>query len=78
MTEELHKLTITRSNWVNGSNCGVTINGGKGCVSLLNKHGNMCCLGFLAKTCGLKPNDILDFADPLDLWALNHMSWQDH
>lgn len=56
---------INRKRWVRG--CGIEVMDKYGSTSLLNENGNMCCLGFLAKKCGLKNEDIMGIDDPLGL-----------
>lgn len=51
------KLTIVKSKWLRGT--------GKGL--LLDKNGNMCCLGFLAKSCGYLNSQLIDNGSPEDL-----------
>lgn len=42
--------------------------GGKGGYSaLLNTQGNMCCLGFYARACGVQAGDICGVPDPCSL-----------
>ena len=78
MTKRLHHVIINRKKWVNGSNStdsslGIYDQGKeayqkgyKGDSQLLNDEGNMCCLGFFAKSCGIKPRDIRGVNDPSD------------
>lgn len=57
------KFTIDRSKW----RCGGVDTGNKrgyGPVSLLNKKGFMCCLGFVEKQLGLNDSQILDMDFP--------------
>ena len=54
-------LLITRDKWVRGQS------GIFGKSRLLNNKGNMCCLGFLGKTCGVPVNEMLDKVYPIDL-----------
>lgn len=46
-----HKFTVDRSRWVNGSN-----RSAGGSTGLLNREGNMCCLGHLCKSLDI-PDD---------------------
>ena len=64
-SKEKHKLVISRKRWVNGSNSDEAFSdeafihgNNKGESLLLNDKNNMCCLGFFAKSCGLKPKNI--------------------
>ena len=59
-----HSFTVKRSRWVNGSNNNSAGNCTAGDSLLLNKEGNMCCLGFLAKSCGLSDKTIKDHGGP--------------
>lgn len=58
------ELTIDRSRWVNGDNCSyngyndMLVNNLGGRSKLLNDKGNMCCVGFLGKACGLSDDQI--------------------
>lgn len=40
---------------------------------LLNEKGFMCCLGFDALACGLRPVQIQGKADPQDIWGRDHV-----
>lgn len=49
------EFTVKRSKWVNGDT-----KRSDNPSSLLNYQGNMCCVGFLAKACGLEDDMIED------------------
>lgn len=60
------ELIIKRNKWVNGSNGSDILKPLTkfGYINLLNDQGKMCCLGFLARVCGLKPKDIKAIPGP--------------
>ena len=63
----METLTINRKRWARyGSD--------KGESALLNEDGNMCCLGFLGRACGLKPTD-LRVGMPGDTYSGLHHKW---
>lgn len=51
----IHSFTIDRSKWVNGS----YHSGDDRSTSLLDEGGGMCCLGFLAQSCGAPKKNLL-------------------
>jgi len=52
----IKKLTIDRARWVNGNHGHES--------QLLNSHGEMCCLGFLGKACGVSDDSMLSTLYP--------------
>ncbi len=54
-------FTINRSKWVHG---GERIKDILGTSELLNDCGNMCCLGFYAKACGVPEDKLSGIATP--------------
>ena len=65
MTKKLHRFTIDRKKWINGSNSEYFQ---KGEVMLRNEKGNMCCLGFFAKSCGFHARSLTGMYEPGDLF----------
>jgi hypothetical protein len=57
-----HEFTIKDSLWIHADE-----NGNSMRSALLLDNGKMCCLGFYARSCRLKPRQILDIADPATL-----------
>lgn len=57
--KDIKSFTIDRSKWVRGGK------GGEACM--LNKQGNMCCLGFYAKACGLTDDQLVSKNLPDDV-----------
>lgn len=53
-------LTINRTRWAR--------RGIRGQSLLRNERGNMCCLGFLGRACGIKPAALTGMGIP---WALD-------
>lgn len=49
------EFTIDRSKWVQGGHKFKSI---LGASKLLNNHGNMCCLGFYSKACGVPDKEL--------------------
>jgi hypothetical protein len=62
MTKKLIPLTIDRKKWVRGDIGGES--------RLLNKQGNMCCLGFACKALGFRESAIDDITSPESLTAM--------
>lgn len=60
MAKKLFGLTINRNRWFRGR--------GSDGSQLLTDEGQMCCLGFLARACGIPANEILDRATPEELF----------
>ena len=60
------KLLIDRARWVNGCTRKYL-----GLSLLLNKEGNMCCLGFLGKACGLTDKQLVGNGGPSCVPLLN-------
>ena len=58
------KLTIDRSKWVQG---GREFRSILGAPKLLNSHGNMCCLGFYSKACGVPDEELENQSLPAQL-----------
>ncbi len=54
-------LTINRGKWVQG---GERVGEILGSPELLNDEGNMCCLGFYAKQCGVPEDKLSGIATP--------------
>lgn len=54
-------VKVSRRRWVNAGARA------KGISSLLNSHGNMCCLGFACRAMGFKPSEIRLKASPESL-----------
>lgn len=54
-------LKIVRSRW---ARAGVTANGFS---RMLNGQGNMCCLGFLGRTCGYSEDELRAKMNPSDV-----------
>ncbi len=61
----IKQLTIDESKWVRGNVGGES--------ALLNEAGNMCCLGFLSKSCGVPTEALAGTAMPDNL-SPNHRS----
>ncbi len=60
-----HELIIPRKLWVHGGNKSTSARQNEfGHSSLLNEQGKMCCLGHLAKSCGLTDRQIKGKHDP--------------
>ena len=57
------EVIIDRSKW-NRAMPGKSVADTMGAVKLLNEAGNMCCLGFVSKSLGLKDEHIRDRAYP--------------
>lgn len=55
MSERPTEFVVQRSKWLRGN--------GEGSV-LLDRHGCMCCLGFVANQCGMAADVLLDNATP--------------
>lgn len=53
------KYTIDRTKWLRGEGSMVS--------DLLREDGKMCCLGQIAKQCGLKPKELRNTASPMSL-----------
>jgi len=64
---EIKEFTINRKTWNRGWHGG---NFGEG--KLLNDHGYKCCLGFLGTACGVKDEDLLDFAVPSSTYFVDY------
>lgn len=67
------KLVIKRKKWVNGSNNSDALLNKElketdwaGASELLNDKGNMCCLGFLGKACGIPKSSLLNECVPFE------------
>lgn len=58
---KIKKFTVHRSKWTRGGN---------GDAALLTHSGQKCCLGFLATTCGFKPDEMREMGD-LDILTIN-------
>lgn len=56
---------IDRSKWRRGGDLQLESIWGQ--TQLLNREGNMCCLGFVCIKDGFKKKDILEVADPSDI-----------
>ncbi len=56
------EFTIDRGKWVHGNNEDIL-----GETSLLNRDGNMCCLGFYSKVCGVPNSSMLNQDNPYDI-----------
>ncbi len=71
-----HKLIIRENKWVHGGNDNDSKqrkSRRKGESALLNNKGNMCCLGHLAKSCGLYNYEIKNVYTPGTFgYDLNH------
>lgn len=64
--KDVKTFTVKRSEWLRGFN----INS-----CLLNEDGKMCCLGFYARACGLRKQDILDMSDPEQCTSVKNKKW---
>lgn len=56
---KLKKLIIDRNTWARG--------GQNGSAALLNKEGNMCCLGFACERQGIPKAELKEYGEPGDL-----------
>lgn len=63
MTERPTEFVVQRSKWLRGQDDGAL---------LLDKHGSMCCLGFVAKQCGAADGHLRGRATP------SCVAWSDH
>ncbi len=63
MTKKLHRLEISRKNWVNGR----SEYDDYGAAALLNYKGKQCCLGFHAESCGISRVEMLNTPSPTEL-----------
>ena len=61
------KLTIDRKTWLRGK--------GADASALLKSDGQMCCLGFYAKACGLTELQIMDKPAPASVGMVNKPEW---
>lgn len=52
----VRSFVVNRRRWKRGDAAGLA-------AALLSDSGQMCCLGFLARECGLKPRQILNASD---------------
>lgn len=57
---------IDRSKWARR-----TVGSNKGISLLINKQGNMCCLGFLGLTCEIPESALFEKVSPAELVELN-------
>lgn len=62
---KLKKLIIDRNTWTRG--------GQNGSAALLNKEGNMCCLGFACERQGIPKAELKEYGEPGD-FAVNYTS----
>lgn len=60
-----HEFTVNRKTWVHGTEDSYERLPKSG---LLIDDGRMCCLGHLARSCGVKPDDIRGKAMPDDIY----------
>lgn len=65
--KDVKKFVIDRSKWLRGQG---SINS-----YLLDNEGKMCCLGFYAQECGLRPQDIKNVAEPITVVVSKKKDW---
>ena len=58
----MKEFTIYKDKWVRGN--GYFKGNDFGSSALLNKEGNMCCLGFLGEACGISRARMLNLTSP--------------
>ena len=60
MTKKIvHSFVIDERRWLHGEKDTPSYEG-----VLRNKEGKMCCLGFFAQSCGVKPKDMVEIGMP--------------
>lgn len=57
---------IDRSKWLRNTTCLNSL--------MLDEHGNMCCLGFYAKACGIQDSELFEMDTPACVGAIPLLS----